>query len=88
MPGNRYMPPVINSSHFADEMCNSMLKKLEIVSPIELNVFVSGRRNVQVTDKLVHASTDLTKIKDENVTNLLYNEHYNVHLDVHWQCTL
>ncbi len=72
------MPPAINSSHFADEMCNSMLKKLEIVSPIELNAFVSGRLHVQVTDKHVHASTNLTKIKDENVPKNLYNVHHDV----------
>jgi hypothetical protein len=62
MPGNRNMPAAINSSRFSDEMCNSMLKKLEIVSPIQLDVFVRGRRNVQVTDELVHASTNLTKM--------------------------
>jgi hypothetical protein len=63
-------------------MGNSMLKKLEIVSPIQLDVFVRGRLNVQVTDEDVHTSTNLTTMKDANVGNIEYNVHYNVRHDV------
>jgi hypothetical protein len=87
MPGNRYMPATINSPHFTDEMCNSMLEKLEIVSPIKLNVFVCRGLNVQVTDKHVHAATDLTKMGNGDGAGFELNVHYDVHHNVECKCT-